>query len=334
MGNSRTERIGITTTLPIEAIFAAGAKPIDLNNVFISGESPGEAVFAAEKYGFPSTSCSWIKGIFTTVKEYGINRVIGVTGGDCSNTLALMETLAAEGVEVIPFEYPFDGDEIKLKNEMGLLCSRLGISPTDANSEYEKLYGVRADLAEIDRLTRETGQVTGAENFGILVAASDMGGDRVEFEKRVKNLLATARRRPKRNEGIRLGLVGVPPIFSDGLFATLVEMDADIVFNEVPRQFAMIRGAPDILSAYSRYTYPYGIKRRLEDVTAEAKRRELDGIIHYVQSFCYRAIEDILLRKGVNLPVLTLEGDKPAPLSAQIRLRIEVFVEMIRNNAG
>jgi benzoyl-CoA reductase/2-hydroxyglutaryl-CoA dehydratase subunit BcrC/BadD/HgdB len=113
-----------------------------------------------------------------------------------------------------------------------------------------------------------------------------------------------------------------------------MEMDADIVFNEVPRQFAMIQGAPNILSAYSRYTYPYGIKKRLVDILNEVKTRELDGIIHYVQSFCYRAIEDILLRKYIEIPVLTLEGDKPGRLSAQAKLRIEVFIETIWNNAG
>jgi benzoyl-CoA reductase/2-hydroxyglutaryl-CoA dehydratase subunit BcrC/BadD/HgdB len=327
------ERIGITTTLPIEVIFAAGAIPIDLNNVFISNESPGDAVFEAEKYGFPPTSCSWIKGIFDTAMRIGINRVIGVTGGDCSNTIALMETLSFEGVEVIPFEYPFDGGKKKLQNEIETLCSRLGVSLDDANREYAGLRGIRADLAEIDRLTYETGQITGAENFDILVAASDMGADRVEFRKQVTDFLTAAKKRPERKASIRLGLIGVPPIFSDELFPVVSELGGEIVFNEVPRQFAMIRGAADVVSAYSEYTYPYGINRRLDDISVEAKRRVLDGIIHYVQSFCYRGIEDVLVRSGLSLPVLTLEGDKPTPLSAQTRLRIEVFVETIKNKA-
>ncbi len=329
-----SDQIGITTTLPIEVILASGAQPLDLNNVFISGVSPGDAVFAAEKYGFPNTSCSWIKGIFTAVKEAGIRRVIGVTGGDCSNTVALMETLSEEGVEVIPFEYPYGGDESKLDNEIGELCRRLGVSRAVAEDEYEKLRSIREDIAEIDRLTWESGQVTGRENFEVLLSASDMYPDAEIFRERVRDVLSGAREKAPRRPAIRLGLVGVPPIFGDTLFSAVMEMDADIVFNEVPRQFAMVQDATDILSAYSRYTYPYGIKRRLADIVDEVERRELDGIIHYVQSFCYRAIEDILLRKHITIPVLTLEGDKPGRLSAQAKLRIEVFIETIRNNAG
>lgn len=329
-----SERIGITTTLPIEVILASGAQPLDLNNVFISGVSPGDAVFAAEKYGFPNTSCSWIKGIFTTVKEAGIRRVIGVTGGDCSNTVALMETFSEEGVEVIPFEYPYRGDERKLDNEIDELCLRIGVSRAAAEEEYDKLRSIREDIAEIDRLTWESGQVTGRENFEVLLSASDMYPSPGAFRERIRDVLSAVREKAPRRPAIRLGLVGVPPIFSDALFSAVMEMDADIVFNEVPRQFAMIQDVPDILTAYSRYTYPYGIKRRLVDISREAQHRRLDGIIHYVQSFCYRAIEDILLRKNLKLPILTLEGDKPGRLSAQAKLRIEVFIETIRNNAG
>jgi len=326
------DQIGITTTLPIEVIFASGAVPLDLNNVFISGTSPGDAVFTAEKYGFPGTSCSWIKGIFSTVKENDIRRVIGVTGGDCSNTIALMETLIEEGIEVIPFEYPYKGDEKKLDNEIEALCEHIGVPRDAAEAEYAGLRDIRQGLAEIDRLTYEAGQVTGYENFEALLSASDMNGSPAAFGNHIREFLSDARQRKPGETGVRLGLTGVPPIFAPGLFAAVTEMGADIVFNEIPRQFAMIQDAPDILSAYSRYTYPYGINKRLTDISTEVKKRDLDGIIHYVQSFCYRAIEDILIRKNLKLPVLTLEGDKPGPLSAQAKLRIEVFIETIRNN--
>jgi benzoyl-CoA reductase/2-hydroxyglutaryl-CoA dehydratase subunit BcrC/BadD/HgdB len=56
----------------------------------------------------------------------------------------------------------------------------------------------------------------------------------------------------------------------------------------------------------------------------------VDGIIHYVQSFCFRQIEDLIVRKRFKLPILTLEGDRPGPLDARTRIRIEGFVEMIR----
>jgi hypothetical protein len=30
-----TSRVGITTTVPVEVIFAAGLEPVDLNNAFV-----------------------------------------------------------------------------------------------------------------------------------------------------------------------------------------------------------------------------------------------------------------------------------------------------------
>ena len=68
-------------------------------------------------------------------------------------------------------------------------------------------------------------------------------------------------------------------------------------------------------------TYPYSFFDRLEDIRTESKRREVRGIVHYVQSFCFRQIEDILLREEIDLPVLTLEGDGPGPLDGRTRIR-------------
>jgi benzoyl-CoA reductase/2-hydroxyglutaryl-CoA dehydratase subunit BcrC/BadD/HgdB len=71
---------------------------------------------------------------------------------------------------------------------------------------------------------------------------------------------------------------------------------------------------------------------RLRDIREEVKRRRIDGLIHYVQSFCFRQIEDLILRYEMDLPILTLEGDKPAPLDARTKVRIESFIEMVKGN--
>jgi len=107
-------------------------------------------------------------------------------------------------------------------------------------------------------------------------------------------------------------------------------MDARVVFNEVQRQFAMPYDEPDIIEQYRRYTYPYGIFGRLDDIQAEIERRHLDGVIHYVQSFCYRQIEDIIVRKKLKVPILTIEGDKPGCMDARTRLRVDGFIEMLK----
>ncbi|GAF82550.1 unnamed protein product, partial [marine sediment metagenome] len=98
--------IGITTTVPIEVLLAAGYQPVDLNNIFISDPDPERLVGIAEKAGFPINCCTWIKGIYGVVMEQGIDTVLCVTTGDCSNTIMLMEVLKLKGHNVIPFAYP------------------------------------------------------------------------------------------------------------------------------------------------------------------------------------------------------------------------------------
>lgn len=304
-------------------------RPVDLNNLFIGGVDPASVVQKAERAGLPRNCCSWTKGIYETAVEAGIKRVVGVTGGDCSNTVALMELMEDAGIEVIPFAFPPEPDAIRLSREIERLAGRLGCEPEVINEQYEFLKPVRRDLAEIDRLTWDESKVTGGENYDFLLAASDMdAGDVKGFGERVNVFLSEALLREPNAPEMRLGLIGVPPIFS-GIFDFLTDRGADVVYNEIPRQFAIISNAPDVVSAYADYTYPYGISARLDDVKAEVKRRDILGVINYVQSFCYRHIEDILVKRHLGVPVLTLEGDRPGPLSAQIALRVECFLELL-----
>jgi benzoyl-CoA reductase/2-hydroxyglutaryl-CoA dehydratase subunit BcrC/BadD/HgdB len=128
---------------------------------------------------------------------------------------------------------------------------------------------------------------------------------------------------------VRLGLIGIPPIFTD-LFDYLEELGAQVVFNEIPRQFSMPYHCPDLTEQYLRYTYPYDIFARIADIAEAVARRRLDGLIHYTQSFCFRQIQDRLLRQSLNLPMLTIEGDRPTPLDHRTRLRLEAFADVLR----
>jgi len=56
-------KIGITTTVPIEVLIAAGYQPVDLNNVFINDANPAPRGYIAEKAGFHLKCCTRIKGI-------------------------------------------------------------------------------------------------------------------------------------------------------------------------------------------------------------------------------------------------------------------------------
>ena len=320
--------VGITTTVPMEVLFASGHAPVDLNNVFITSDEPLVLVEEAERAGFPRTMCAWVKGIYAAARRHGISTVVAVVQGDCSNTHALMEILEAEGVRVLDFAFPYHRDTAVLETQIRRLAEALGTTLDAAEAMKQRLDKIRATVGEIDRLTWQTGQVTGAENFEWTINCSDFRGDPDRYGAEAQAFLEAALEEPPVRPGIRLGLLGVPPICSD-LFARVAELGAEVVFNEMPRQFAMPGPSATLVEQYARYTYPYDVFFRLEDIVRECSRREVDGVVHYVQSFCYRQIQDRLIRERLALPVLTLECDRPGPLDAASRTRIEAFIEML-----
>lgn len=322
------EVIGITTTIPVEIIFAAGLKPLDLNNVFISDPYPIRFIEIAEREGFPRNMCNWVKGIYGVVREKGIKRVIVVMVGDCSNTHALAEVLKYRGVKVIPFAYPFDRDKDSLRREIKKLMMMFGVDEESLRKVEIEMGRVRKLLKRLDHETYRSGKVTGYENHLFLVRSSDMTGDYKIYEKEVVSFLESIRKR-RAVEGVRIGFVGVPPIITD-IYEFVEQRGGQIVFNEIQRQFSIPYEDRDIVSRYLRYTYPYGIFPRLKDIKKEIRRREIKGLIHYVQAFCFRALEDIILRESVSVPVLTIEGELPKPLDSRTKLRIEAFLEMLK----
>lgn len=323
-------RIGITTTVPVEIILAAGHVPVDLNNVFITDKEANRLVEIAEDAGYPRNICGWIKGLYSVVVDRGdIDMVLAVTQGDCSNTHALMETLQLAGVETIPFAYPFDRDYDILKLQMDKLIQILGTDWASVMAMKKRLDEVRSKVAEMDRLTWQENTVNGFYNHLYQVSCSDFNGDVDAFEVDVDQFIAKARHNTEYTEDLRLGFIGVPPIVND-LYGHFEKMGARVVFNEVQRQFAMPYQIDDLVEQYRLYTYPYGVFGRIEDIKLEIEKRNLDGIVHYVQSFCFRQIEDMIFREKLDIPILTIEGDKPGKLDARTKLRMDSFLEMLR----
>jgi benzoyl-CoA reductase/2-hydroxyglutaryl-CoA dehydratase subunit BcrC/BadD/HgdB len=321
-------RTGFTTTIPLEILLAAGRIPVDLNNLFISGGKSLELIEAAEAEGFPRNICGWIKGIYGAVIESGIRELVAVTEGDCSNTRALMEVLSLHGITTVPFAYPHDRNPNALRDEIEKMMAHFGVDWAAVNRSGERLEAVRKKIREIDRLTWEEGLVSGEENHYFQVASSDMNGSPESFEEEIDSFLRETSSRTPYRDRIRLAYIGVPPII-DNLYPFLEEHEARIVFNETQRQFSMPYGIPDLLERYRAYTYPYDIFFRLADIKLELEKRRIDGVIHYVQSFCFRQIEDMVVRQQLSLPILTLEGDKPGPLDARTKIRIESFLELL-----
>ena len=262
--------------------------------------------------------------------NHGIKTVVAVTGGDCSNTIALGELLARKGVKVISFEYPFNRDREALLVQMEKLRESVSTTWSKIEAVKARLDRIREKLKRLDQLSYRKNVITGFENHMYLVSSSDFNGDPDEFEKNLDNFLIVAKNREPAKHEIRLGYLGVPPIFSQ-FYEYIESLNARVVFNEVQRQFSMPFEKKDILDQYLEYTYPYDISGRLRDIEQAIYERKLDGLIHYTQTFCYRQIYDIVLRESVPVPILTLEGDRPGSIDSQTALRIETFVEMLKN---
>ncbi|OPY75139.1 MAG: 2-hydroxyglutaryl-CoA dehydratase, D-component [Syntrophorhabdus sp. PtaU1.Bin058] len=320
--------IGFTTTIPVEVIFAAGCTPCDLNNIFVTDPDPMRYVERAERDGFPKGMCNWVKGIYGVVMEKAVNAVITVMEGDCSNTQALAEILRYRGIRTIPFSYPYDRDKKVLAREIEKLMTELAVGEETLALVEKEIGKVRSSLALIDRMTWKERKVTGAENHLWLVRASDMLGDYREYHRMAEEFLAEVEAR-QGIEGVNIGYIGVPPILLD-IYEFIGDAGGHVVYNETQRQFSLPFAADNIVDRYTSYTYPYGVFARLADIREEIGRRDIKGIIHYVQAFCFRAIEDVILRETIGVPILTVEGDLPRTLDTRTKLRIEAFIEMLQ----
>lgn len=313
---------------------AAGLLPVDLNNSFITDQDSKGLVHEAEELGLPRSLCAWIKGIYSWCLDHPeAESIIGVTQGDCSNTHVLMELLTQASRRVIPFGFPHGCNKAELSREINQLCETLGVELDQAEKIRQDLLPLRRDLALLDRMTWEKGQVTGFENHIWQLCSTDFEGDPLAYHEKLKNFLTEAKTRAAEKGLVRLGILGVPTIMSD-LHQTLAELGAQVVLNEVPRQFAM---PPDeenpvknLVDQYARFTYPYDIFGRIQDIKKQVKLRKIDGLIHYTQSFCYRMTQDVLLREHIRMPILTLEGDRPGVADPRTRLRLEAFIDVLR----
>jgi benzoyl-CoA reductase/2-hydroxyglutaryl-CoA dehydratase subunit BcrC/BadD/HgdB len=319
--------------MPQEILLAADLQPVDLNNLFISDPDPERLIDIAERAGFPQNCCAWIKGSYGVALERGIETVLCVTTGDCSNTLMLMEVFKLRGLQVVPFAFAERPDATQMKQHLEALSKRVGTSLAEAERWRQRLAEARRLAHELDCLTWQEGVVSSRENHFWLVSSSDFNWDYRRYEQELGQLLSEVRQRhPYPGDMLRLAYVGVPPVFAQDLYSYLERAGARVVFNEIQRQFAMPEPGNSLAEQYSNYTYPYSIFDRLTDIIEELRRRRVDGVIHYVQAFCHRGIGDIILRQRIAKPMLRLEGNADFLLTQHLRTRIEAFLDMLRRS--
>lgn len=329
------KKIGLTTTVPIEVLLAAGYRPVDLNNLFVTSENYLSYIEMAENDGFPKSLCAWIKGIYGACIANNITEVVGVTEGDCSNTCGLLEVLKLRGIKIIPFGFPHDHSFESVKDSLQRFMTALNVRDVQVESVRDRLNKIRLIASEIDALTYKEGKVSGFENHLLQLCMSDFNMDPNEYESFLIKNLNTFKQREGDLKKLRIAYIGVPPMTGD-LFDYVENKGARIIYNEVQREFAFPRAnsCQNIYEQYHNYTYPYNLDFRIEEILKQLEQRNIQGVIHYTQAFCHKAIDDIVLRSKIKLPILTLEGDISNKMDARTQLRVEAFLDMIREIEG
>ena len=324
------KHIAFTSSFPVEVIFAAGHIPVDLNNVFITNDSSAK-VQNAELKGFPRTFCSWIKGNYIAALSTNPDLIIGIVEGDCSNSNSLLDIFTEDHFPVYRFSFPADKNYEDLDKEITRLEDYFGVSRKETLQAKQRLDKIRRKLIILDEWTWKERLVSGLENHYWLVNSSDFMGNPDRYESKFDAFLTKAKKRDPLPAKLRLAYLGVPPIYKN-IYETIIELGGDVLFNEVQRQFSMPYLLPDIVSQYLAYTYPYSVFDRLQDIKRELERRQIEAVISYTQSFCHLQLDNLLLRKHIDLPFLTLEGDQPEDIDARTLLRLESFFEVHSEN--
>lgn len=322
------ERIGFASTIPVEVLIAAGKSPCDLNNLFINSSDPGKLIEKSESAGYPRNTCAWIKGMYQATIESGIKKVVRITEGDCLGNSALMDLLERRGVESVPFSYPFVRQRALLEKEIGNLMRVFGVSERQVFKTKKKLDKIREKLDLLDRLASEEGKVSGLESHFWQISATDFNGDPEKFEKELDKFIGECEeRRPGEFSGkIRLAVIGMPTMVPR-IFELIEEKGGAVVYDEMPRQFTMPSREKGLYDQYLDFTYPYKVTNRIEDIKSQVKKRGVQGIIHYFQSFCPRMVEDISFKEDLGVPILSIECDRPKFLDGKNRMKIEAFLE-------
>lgn len=323
------EKIGLTTTLPVEVIFAGGCIPVDLNNLFVSEADAYEIVLDAERAGFPQNSCSWVKGLYATARKHDIRKIAAVREGDCSQNIALEDVWKSDGVDTLPFSFPYHRDAAALNGELEYFAGLFSTTVAAAREWKERLDAVRSIAQEIDSIAVQELKVSSLELFLSQLNLTDFLGDIETCRQYQQEMLAVVRQRPAESNRPRIGVLGVPTILSD-LNELIDGLGGRVIYHEVPYEFSMIKSIGRSLEeTYLDYTYPYSAAFRIAAIAEAISTRRLDGVIHYTQSFCHRQIHDLLMRRSFTVPLLTIEGDRPGATDGRTLTRIEAFIEQL-----
>ena len=306
-------KIGITALVPPELIYACGDVAFDVNNVI-----PGSKKYPKNKL------CAWtaIWKEMLIQKEIAIDSLIVVAGGDCHNALVDGQKAAMSGLPTHFFFYPFDGDSEYLRSQLFKLSDFLGgIRYPEKFNEIQELKKLAQEIDD----KRIRGKIIGSEAFRVLISSSDLLGNLNEF----RNAIAMVKESDIELNN-RVALIGVPPIYYD-FHEVTQSLGMQIVFDELPYEFIRHTGTDikDLARDYCNYTFARPLEFRFNFLRNELQKRKVDGVIHYTQFACHHMLEDEVIRRELDYPILTIQGDMPGSTPQQIKVRLEAFREML-----
>lgn len=323
--------VGITALVPPEIIYGCGKRPVDINNAvpftknaLIGARANPRHALHATGYHPRSKLCAWtaVWRDLLIERKMKVDSLIVVAGGDCHNALVDGQKVALSGIPTFYFFYPFEDDHEFLKCQLVKLSDFLGSKPdVGAAKKIRRVKEIGLCLEQ----KRIDGNVKASELFPLLVSFSDLSSNIKKFEERLKKI-----GKRKLEWKSRIALLGVPPIYPD--FHECAEgFGMHVVYDELPYEFLRLGGENlnEIAKSYNDYTFARELMFRIEFLRKELQRRKVDGIIHYTQYACHHVLEDEVLRKELDYPMLTLHGDIPRATPEQIKLRMEAFAEIL-----
>ncbi len=312
------------TTIPFEVIIAANLKPIDANNFFINSSNPKNLVLEANNL-WPSNTCAWIKGIYQSIIENKdkVHSFVSVELGDCSFSKILAYNLKKRGINITNFHYFTNYQD--LKKEISILANYYHTTYTKANRIWESRQNIRELLKKLKNLYIE-GTLSFDKVLEIFLITSDLSIPFKEQEEKIKTLIKSI----KTDKNLkRVALIGVPPIVDD-IFEHIKNLNAAVCYGETFEEFALFKEASDIVEQYLKFTYTSSYENRIKHVKEELIKREIEVIIFYYNSFCYRIAEITIwneIANQLNIPLVIIEEDLPGKLSQQNILRLDVALE-------
>jgi len=321
--------IGFTAAIPLEILIAAGRQPVDLRQLFLASENPGELIDEAELAGFPVNCDPWLKGFYSCILRHGIREVIVVTNNQ-PGISELAALLSLHDVRVFPFTYPADRSAESLALEIKKLARHLGAAPADIDQARQQLNRIRGKINRIDRLFREQQRGSSRQVIELLLATCDMQGDPQAFADQVDSRLTELEHQPRRPQQLQLACIGEIPLCSN-LYETLEEQGAAIIYCEQGRQAAMPFESDSLVEQYRQFTLPYDIFTRISFCRNDLDHTPTDGILLFSNSAPAQQIGEMLIRQQLRYPLLTLFNQRPGELDAANRMKLEGFLDTLRS---